>query len=302
VAKGVFLHRADSIYDDRPEVQYQFPKQYLGRAAPSEGDWILYYEPRKGGGRGYYAMAFVERIVPDPSAPGMYLALIQPGSYLPFERTVPFSGPRGVVERGLLNEAGVLSGRAQAAVRPISLDDFNRILELGFPEEEPLLPRTDTPVDAPTPERWRDVPQSPFVLDVERDRVSYLSSRIIRDRVFRKIVLDAYDCRCAITGLKLINGGGRAEVQAAHIKPVEASGPDIITNGIALSGTAHWMFDRGLISLSNELEVLVSRQVNDADSVWGLVNRTRQAVVPASPALRPHPSYLAWHREVCFKR
>jgi putative restriction endonuclease len=61
-------------------------------------------------------------------------------------------------------------------------------------------------------------------------------------------------------------------------------------------------FDRGLISLSDDLEVLVSRQVNDAESVWGLVTRTRRAAAPANPALRPHPSYLGWHREVCFKR
>jgi putative restriction endonuclease len=115
-------------------------------------------------------------------------------------------------------------------------------------------------------------------------------------------VLDAYDCRCAVTGLKFINGGGRSDVQAAHIRPVEANGPDIITNGIALSGTAHWMFDRGLISLEDDLEVLVSRQVNDADSVWSLVNKTRRAAVPTNPAHRPHPSYLAWHREHRFKQ
>lgn len=291
MAKGVFLHRADSIYNDRPADQYQFPSQYLSRAERFIGDWIVYYEPRRGPtAKGYYAIARVQQIIPDPSASGMYLAIIEPGSYLPFERAVPFSGPAGLVERGLLNEAGAISGRAQAAVRPISLEDFNRILDLGFPEEEPILPRLGVAE-----------PQAPFQLDVERDRVSYLSSRIVRDRVFRKIVLEAYDCRCAITGLKLINGGGRAEVQAAHIKPVEASGPDIITNGLALSGTAHWMFDRGLISLSDELEVLVSRQVNDADSVWSLVNKTRRAVVPTSPALRPHPSYLDWHRRDCFK-
>ena len=37
------------------------------------------------------------------------------------------------------------------------------------------------------------------------------------------------------------------EDEAAHIRPVEHNGPDIISNGIALSGTAHWMFDRGLV-------------------------------------------------------
>jgi len=143
---------------------------------------------------------------------------------------------------------------------------------------------------------------APFQLDFERERAVFYSSRIIRDRVFRRIVLDAYDCRCAITGLKFINGNGRAEVEAAHIKPVERNGPDILTNGIALSGTAHWMFDRGLISLSDNLDVLVSRQVNDVESLWNLVNKTRQAAVPANPAHRPHPSYLAWHREFCFKQ
>jgi putative restriction endonuclease len=291
VARGVFLHREDSRYDDHPESQYQFPKQYLGRAAPSEGDWIVYYEPRKGGGRGYYAMAFVDRIIPDPSAEDMYLALIRPGSYLPFERAVPFSGPDGLVERGLLNEAGLISGRAQAAVRPISLQDFNRILDVGFPDEQRLLPRAGVIEDQP-----------PLPPEVERERVTYYSSRIIRDRVFRRIVLEAYDCRCAITGFKFINGHGRAEVEAAHIKSVEAHGPDIITNGIALSGTAHWMFDRGLISLSDELDVLVSRQVNDVDSVWSFVNGTKRAAMPRNPAHRPHASYLAWHREYCFRQ
>lgn len=71
------------------------------------------------------------------------------------------------------------------------------------------------------------------------------------------MVLQAYGSRCAITGLRLINGGGRAEVEAAHIRPVEASGPDIVSNGIALSGTAHWMFDRGLISVADDLQILI---------------------------------------------
>lgn len=291
MARGVFLHRADSIYDDRPEVQYQFPKQYLARAEALIGDWIIYCEPRRGGGgRGYFAMALVQQIIPDPAAPGMYLALIEPGSYLDFEHNVAFRGPGGPVERDVPN--------AQWAVRPVSLAAFNRILELGMPEEEPLLPRADPP--APLGSLVMEE-HTPFEMDSERERVGYYSSRIVRDRIFRRIVLDAYDCRCAITGHRFINGGGRAEVQAAHIRPVEASGPDIIINGIALSGTAHWMFDRGLISLSDALEVLVSRQVNDIDGVWGMVNQSRRAIVPAHPAHRPHPSYLEWHRKNTFK-
>ena len=302
MARGVLLHRADSIYDDRPEEQYQFPKQYLGRASQFVGDWIIYYEPRRGGGgKGYYAMARVERIIPDPSAAGMYLALIEPGSYLPFDRPVPFSEEGELIERGVLNESGRISGRAQAAVRPISLDDFNRILDRGMPEEPDLLPREGSPLVPGEASPILSEDQSPFLPDPERERVEIYSSRIVRDRIFRRRVLEAYDCRCAITGLKFINGGGRAEVQAAHFKPVEMNGPDTIQNGLALSGTVHWMFDRGLISLSDELDVLVSRQVNDVDRVWTLVNPSKRALPPAGASLRPHPRYLAWHREHCFK-
>lgn len=299
MTRGVFLHREDSRYDDRPAERYQFPRQYFSRASQFVGDWIVYYEPIRGPtGRGYYAIARVEKIIPDPTIADMYIALIEPGSYLPFEQPVPFSDTNGVVERGVLNEAGHLSGRVRSAVRPISIEDFNRILDLGIPDEAPLLPRNGAPVEPS--HNLLSEEQAPF-LDAGRDRVSYYSSRLVRDRVFRRVVLDAYDCRCAVTGLKFINGGGRAEVEAAHIKPVEHDGPDDIRNGIALSGTAHWMFDRGLISLADNLQILVSRQVNDVDSVWKLLNASGMATAPSNPAHRPHPAYLTWHRERCFK-
>ena len=158
-----------------------------------------------------------------------------------------------------------------------------------------MLPRSDADLS------FGEQEQAPFQFDEQRDRTSVTISRILRDRVFRQIVLRAYDQRCVITGLKLINGGGRAEVAAAHIRPVEANGPDIISNGLALSGTAHWMFDRGLISLSDDLEILVSRQTNDTDSVRSIINKTGRAHPPQRASERPHPHFLQWHREHCFK-
>lgn len=296
---GVFIHRSDSIYDDSPAERYQFPSQYLRRVEACIGDWIIYYEPSKVvQTRGYFAIARVQQVIPDPTTSGMYLAVIEPGSYLDFANPVPFNGPTGPVERGVLNEQGRISGRAQSAVRPISSDDFNRICSLGLAESAPLLPRRDDDV------RSLDLneEQVPFSFELQRDRASVTVSRILRDRVFRRIVLRAYNERCAITGLKLINGLGRAEVAAAHIRPVEAYGPDIISNGIALSGTAHWMFDRGLISLTDSLEILVSRQTNDPDGVRSIINKTGLALAPRRMSDRPHPHFLQWHREHCFKQ
>lgn len=141
----------------------------------------------------------------------------------------------------------------------------------------------------------------PLVFDEARERVSAIVSRVVRDRVFRRIVLRAYDERCAVTGLKLINGGGRAEVEAAHIRPVEANGPDIVSNGLALSGTAHWMFDRGLIGLDDDMRIIVSRQANDPDSIQSVINASGRILVPQREADRPHPQFVRWHREHCFK-
>ncbi|MGP1256441.1 MAG: HNH endonuclease [Kiloniellales bacterium] len=295
---GVFIHRLDSIYDDSPAERYQFPRQYLSRVEACVGDWIIYYEPRKvAGTRGYFAVAKVERVVSDPKAPNMYLALIEPGSYLDFANPVPFSDTGGPVERGVLNTQGQISGRAQAAVRPLSVGDFNRILAMGLNEDKALLPRLDHRV----PRGSVQEEQVTFEHELAHDRTTYLSSRPVRDRVFRRSVLRAYEERCAISGLKLINGGGRAEVAAAHIRPVHARGPDSVDNGIALSGTVHWMFDRGLISLSDELEILISRQANDQEAVRTLINRSGRALTPHRASARPHPHFLQWHREHCFK-
>lgn len=293
---GVFIHRGDSIYDDRPAESYQFPHQYLTRASACVGGWIIYYEPTKvPGSRGYFAVAKVDQIVVDPSVPNMHRALIEPGSYLDFANPVPFSGPEGVVERGLLNTEGRNSGRAQAAIRPLSAEDFYRIVARGLADEAPLLPRLDE-----TQAGFAEG-QALFVEEEIRERATYLTSRLLRDRVFRQVVLRAYDSRCAITGLKLINGGGRAEVAAAHIRPVARSGPDIVSNGLALSGTVHWMFDRGLIALSDDHQILLSRHINDAESVRGMINKTGRALPPIRRLDYPHPAYLRWHRECCFK-
>lgn len=280
---GVFMHKGGSIYDDIPEVHYQFPKSYLSRAKQMAGDWIIYREPVKlPQSKGFFAVAKVERIIPDPEISDRYRALIEPGSYLPFEPTVPHKIDGEPVERDLAN--------AQAAVRPLSNSDFARIISLGLPDDG-TLPR----VDDPETENRVHEEQTPF--EVERPLVQSLVSRPFRDKAFRRAVLHAYDGRCAITGWKLVNGGGRLEAEAAHIRPVEHGGSDSIRNGLALSGTAHWMFDRGLIGVSDNHEIMIHRKVNDRDGVEEIINSSGKLIAPDREADRPHPQFLAWHRE-----
>lgn len=62
-------------------------------------------------------------------------------------------------------------------------------------------------------------------LDQVRRVEAMLVNRKIRDANFRRQVCEAYDDRCAVTGLRIINGGGRSEVQAAHIRASARAAP-----------------------------------------------------------------------------
>ncbi|UBS32373.1 HNH endonuclease [Altererythrobacter sp. N1] len=87
------------------------------------------------------------------------------------------------------------------------------------------------------------------------------------------------------------------EAESAHIRPVEHGGQDSVRNGAALSGTAHWMFDRGLIGFADDLSILVHRKVNDRAGVEAVLNPKRQLLAPERREHHPHPQFLAWHRK-----
>ena len=295
MAKGIFLYREDSRYEDRPWAVYQFPDQYLSRASQMVGDWVIYMEPVKAGRKGYHAVAKVDRITPDPRNAGMHIAIIDPNSYLDFDRSVAFQTAGNYPEASVLNEQGRVSGRAQAAVRTIPLSDFNRIIALGVDTHDELLPRTDPEIGLAA------VAEEQVPYEFEQDRVQVLTKRTVRDRIFRTRVLKAYDRRCAFTGFQFINGGGRAEVEAAHIKGVQDKGPDVVQNGIALSGTVHWMFDRGLLTLADDASIVLSNLINDVDGDRKILHPSGRARFPDNSQERPDPQFVRWHRENCFK-
>lgn len=236
--------RAESGYDDEIIERYHFPNRYLPVAQQSVGHWVVYREPRRGGGRsGYVAVARLVSIDPDPVDPGRSYARM--ADFLPFDAVVPLEHADGFYEARLRNisdrsRIGVtLQGRS---VRPIPDEEFGAIVHAGLattlaPENAASLDLDAAPVDTNTLGLLRAPPG---------------------DASFRRQVCDAYENICAVTGLRIVNGSGKAEVQAAHIWPVAEGGPDVVQNGIALSGTVHWLFDRHLISLTDDYGLLVS--------------------------------------------
>ena len=295
MTKLVLLHKAGSIYDDEPDVRYDFPRAYLKAVESGVGDWVVYYEPVKAGDRGYFAVAQIDRVIEKPGVEGRYLALIRPGSYLPFDREVPRLLDGRPVEAALTDAEGrpKKGGAQQLAVRRLPEAEFAAIVRRGLPVdlEETEARRYDPKADEVAE------PVEPF----ERPVIERLSRRAYRDVAFRRKVREAYGYRCAMSGLHLRNGGGRPEVQAAHIRPVERQGSDAVRNGLALSGTLHWMFDRGLISVADDCEtILVSHNKVPGDVVSRLILPDGKLRPPLNDRDRPHPENLRWHRENVF--
>lgn len=292
MAKAVFIASAHSRYDDSAE-RYHFPNSYLSRVAQTVGDWVVLYEGRAGGNRGYYGVERIERIIPDPADSTHSYALYERADSLSFENFVPRLQPSGLPYEKRLPASGGLNA---SAVRMITDAEFDQILDTAYAVQPSAfsLPRDGT--------GFAEL-QIPFVGPsfLETDRRHILTSRPLRASSFSRQVKRAYNARCAMSGLELRNGGGRPEVDAAHIIPVEHRGSDSIRNGLALSGTLHWMFDRGLVSVDDDLSILVARGSVAEDTSRRLLTEDRRLIIPRDPALRPSLSNLKWHRDNVFK-
>jgi putative restriction endonuclease len=285
--KSIFVAKIDSKYDDELAERYHFPKKYLKCAKETIGDGVVFYESRRDGGRlAYFATGVIAAIEPDMTQPDHYYARIS--NYLDFDRPVHFRENGGYESALVRSDGSVNAGTAQNSVRHIPEAEFSAILEASL-DQQPDWPDRDQLISGFEEE------QATF----ERPIIETILNRKYRDAKFRQQVQTAYDRRCAFTGLRLINGFGRPEVEAAHIKPVAANGPDSVRNGIAVSGTVHWMFDRGMISLRDDCSIMISRHLNS--DVSHLINNDMMAVVPTDVRLRPAPLYLEYHRDCVFK-
>jgi len=296
MVKAVFTTKEGSSYDDRPWQCYHFPKTYLNYVLQTVGDFIVYYEPRRttmamsrGGGRmAYFATAIVTHVDEDKNRNDHFYAWVK--DYLRFDQGVPFKAKGHFFESRLRKQDGSTNkGAFGRAVRLVPDDEFELILAAGFARS----------LTSETIEGERSG-LNEIQMEIERPVVNTIQSRTFRDRAFRHQICTAYDNRCAVTGLRLINGGGRPEIEAAHIRPVEDRGPDAVQNGIALSRTAHWMFDRGLISVADDMTILKSGTypLGDADT---LINPAGRLILPVNRTMHPHPGFLQYHRDTVFR-
>jgi len=142
---------------------------------------------------------------------------------------------------------------------------------------------------------------------VKEVRAEYFTRRDIRDKAFRKIVLEEYRCICAACQSKFIlkqkDGEPLVEAQAAHIISVEARGPDDPRNGLSLCRRHHWALDHGLFTITDSNEIKVSSSVLQAERRrFDLEEYEGESLIPpAHEICRPHEEALHWHQKKIFR-
>ncbi|WP_163103031.1 phosphorothioated DNA-binding restriction endonuclease [Peribacillus alkalitolerans] len=124
-----------------------------------------------------------------------------------------------------------------------------------------------------------------------------------RDPKFREKILRAYEYSCAVCGFNVRLDNNPVGIEAAHIKWHQAGGPDNEENGIALCSLHHKLFDRGVFTLTDNLEFIVAEAANGNRGFdeWLMRYHGQFIRKPINPTYYPEISFVNWHVKEVFK-
>jgi hypothetical protein len=142
-----------------------------------------------------------------------------------------------------------------------------------------------------------------FIPFVAEDLAIYKVSSQKRDQAFKDVVLEQYAFACAVTSMKY-RSEQLVEAQAAHIISKHHKGSDDPRNGIALSRTAHWAFDKGMFTISDQYDIVVHPKARHASvNIFPILDLHGQPIArPDDEAFLPHKDALRWHKKEVFDR
>jgi hypothetical protein len=245
-----------------------------------DGSWFFYYSPKSGS---------LESAVNQ----SLFNCMKDGEPVITLKQLSDKTGPNGAAYRilglGLIESFD--SENSLFKIRQVTIEEIQSRLNPNCELLDDNL--IETALQLESLERW-----NPFVAE---NRAVYRVSKVKRDRAFRRIVLDNYNETCAVTGSKFVHGSV-VEAEAAHVIGKDVNGTDDPRNGIALSHSAHWAFDKGIFTLSDQFEVIVHDKAKSADHRhFPIIEKDRKTILlPGEESNFPHPEALAWHREEVF--
>jgi putative restriction endonuclease len=109
---------------------------------------------------------------------------------------------------------------------------------------------------------------------------------------FKFAVIDAYQRKCAVTGERVL-----PVLEAGHIRPYGEGGEHRIDNGLLLRRDIHRLFDRGYLTVTPAMKVLVSQRLHEEfDNGQDYLSLNGATInLPVADEDRPNPEFLEWH-------
>lgn len=129
---------------------------------------------------------------------------------------------------------------------------------------------------------------------------NYLTCARLGQGAFRVLVMDTYERRCAVTGERTL-----PVLEAAHIRPFSEDGPHVISNGLLLRSDLHTLFDRGYLTVTEDLRVEVSSRIREEFSNGREYYRHHGQplqIASTKASERPAAEFLRWHNQHRYER
>ncbi|MGI9228287.1 MAG: HNH endonuclease [Gammaproteobacteria bacterium] len=132
------------------------------------------------------------------------------------------------------------------------------------------------------------------------DRETSSTTRVGQD-LFRASVMSAYDNRCCITRLPI-----PVFLVASHIVPWSKNTKDRLnpSNGLSLSVIHDKAFDRGLITISENMSVVLSSEIEGVDNDFfrAAIQNYEGKEIAMPEKFPPRQDFLEYHRNNVFQQ
>ena len=175
--------------------------------------------------------------------------------------------------------------------REVWQEFFDNWDALAFESEKKVAEIQNLPL-----EKYADVDIDDFPVGEARERT--VKTRV-NQQFFRKMVLSTYNYRCCITGLPI-----EELLIASHIIPWSKDKKNRLnpSNGLCMNALHDRAFDKGLISFSDQYEMLISEKIeqSEPEKVDFFLKYKKQKIDLPNRFL-PNVEFLAYHRKYIFQ-
>ena len=107
----------------------------------------------------------------------------------------------------------------------------------------------------------RIIRSSQIPANIERKRVVREVLERPNQNQFRKMILEAYNSTCLITGVSM-----DTVLEAAHIKPIKYKGSDQLVNGMCMRADIHTLFDANHLKIATNGDLILSEEAKQKEN------------------------------------